>query len=347
MKHKYSLPAEWAAQSAVMLTWPHPQTDWAEQLEAVEQVYLTISQQVTRFQQLLIVCNSSQHQQLVSEKITRYGINPERVSFAFADANDTWARDHAPLTCLGDAGALLLDFQFNGWGGKYPADLDNQINQTLFSAGTFSGAPYKTIPLVLEGGAIETDGQGTLLATRSSVLTQSRNPSLSEKEIEALLSAEMGFDHYLWLNHGHLTGDDTDGHIDTLARFSDPATILYATATPDDPDFPEMEAMAGELKKFRQHNGQPYKLVPLPPIPPITDDSGERLPAGYANFLIINQAVLLPVYNISQDTAAVDCLGRCFPGREIIPIDCMPLIRQNGSLHCITMQFPEQVSISR
>ncbi|MCW8891182.1 MAG: agmatine deiminase family protein [Sedimenticola sp.] len=347
MKQQYSLPAEWVAQSAVMLTWPHANTDWAEQLETVEQVYLTLTQQITRFQPLLIVCNSPQHQKTVAEKIAQYGISTARISFALAASNDTWARDHAPLTCIGNDGAQLLDFQFNGWGNKYPSELDNQISQTLFEAGTFDSTPHQTIPLILEGGAIETDGDGTLLATRSSVLTESRNPGLSQADIEAILSNALGFDRFLWLNHGHLTGDDTDGHIDTLARFADSETILYATATADDPDLPEMEAMAAELRQFRQRDGQPYKLVPLPAIPPITDESGERVPAGYANFLIINQAVLLPIYNITEDEAALRCLERCFPGREIIPIDCMPLIRQNGSLHCITMQFPEPVTIAR
>jgi agmatine/peptidylarginine deiminase len=345
LKPEYTLPAEWAAQSAVMLTWPHPHTDWAEHLEEVEQVYLSISSQVTRFQQLLVVCNSIEHQQSVSDQLVAHKINLDRVSFAIAPSNDTWARDHAPLTCLNDEEALLLNFQFNGWGGKYPADLDNQINPVLFKSGVFGNTPHHSVPMILEGGAVETDGLGTLLATRSSVLTQSRNPTLSVDEIESLLTKEMGFDRYLWLEHGHLSGDDTDGHIDTLVRFTDPATLLYATATQDDPDFLELEAMAAELRAFRQRNGDAYRLMPLPAIPPITDDSGERLPAGYANFLIINQALLLPVYNIEQDAEAIRCLQDCFPDREIVPIDCSPLIRQNGSLHCITMQFPEQVEL--
>ncbi|MCW8949824.1 MAG: agmatine deiminase family protein [Sedimenticola sp.] len=345
MHPKYRLPAEWASQSAVMLTWPHAHTDWYNHLDQVEQVYLTLSQQITRFQHLLIVCNNAQHQRHITDILNSNGININRISFTVAPSNDTWARDHAPLTCLGENGAQLLNYQFNGWGGKYAADLDNQINQALFDEEVFGNTPYKSLPLILEGGAVETDGLGTLLATRSSVLSESRNPALAVEDIESRLSAEMGFDRYLWLEHGHLSGDDTDGHIDTLARFADPATILYATATRDDPDYPELEAMATELHSFRQRNGEPYRLIPLPAIPPITDESGERLPAGYANFLIINQAVLLPVYNIPQDTEAVLCLEACFPNREIIPIDCTPLIRQNGSLHCITMQFPEQVKI--
>lgn len=344
MKPEFVLPAEWASQSAIMLTWPHQDTDWAEQLAAVDQVYLDICRQVSRFQQLLIVCNSAAHQQVIARKLANATIDPARLLFTIAPSNDSWARDHAPLTCIGDKGALLLDFQFNGWGGKYPADLDNRISQRLFDSGILGATEQRSVPLVLEGGAIETDGQGTLLATRSSVLSRSRNPRMTTAEIESTLARQLGFDRFLWLDHGHLSGDDTDGHIDTLARFANPATILFATATRDDPDYPELAAMAAELEKFRQRDGTPYRLVPLPPIPPILSDQGERMPAGYANFLIINGAVLLPVYDIPQDEQAIRCLQQCFPERKVIPINCLPLIRQNGSLHCITMQFPRQVN---
>jgi len=343
---KHLLPAEWANQSAIMLTWPHRDTDWADQLAAVDQVYLTICRQASRFQKLLIVCNSERHQQIIVRKLTEAGIATTNLLFAVAPSNDSWARDHAPLTCIGDKGALLLDFQFNGWGDKYPADLDNRITETLFKSGVFAHTPRQLVPLVLEGGAIETDGQGTLLATRSSILTDSRNPQLTTSQVENVLAEQLGFERFLWLDHGHLSGDDTDGHIDTLARFADPATILYSTATPDDPDYPDLEAMAAQLGEFRQPDGTPYQLIPLPPIPPILSADGDRLPAGYANFLIINGAVLLPVYDIPQDGEAVRCLQAHFPEREIIPINCLPLIRQNGSLHCITMQFPEQVNFS-
>ncbi|WP_428622486.1 agmatine deiminase family protein [Sedimenticola sp.] len=347
MTSEYLLPAEWAAQSAIMLTWPHRETDWAEYLAEVDRVYLDICQQVTRFQPLLIVCKNSHHQRVIRQKLTEAGVASHRLLFAIAPSNDSWARDHAPLSCIGDKGARLLDFQFNGWGGKYPAELDNRINQCLFQSGVFTATDYQTVPLVLEGGAVETDGEGTLLATRSSVLTQSRNPDLSPQQVESILTRQLGFKRFLWLEHGHLSGDDTDGHIDTLVRFADPATLLYATATVEDGDYPELEAMAAELRAFRRQDGSPYRLIPLPAIPPIVSDDGERLPAGYANFLIINGAVLLPVYGIEQDSAAIRCLQASFPGREIIPINCLPLIRQNGSLHCITMQFPAQVQFSR
>jgi agmatine/peptidylarginine deiminase len=198
---------------------------------------------------------------------------------------------------------------------------------------------------VLEGGALETDGAGTLLATRSSVITDSRNPGLPQVEIESLLREVLGMQHFLWLDAGHLSGDDTDGHIDTLARFADPATILYATAAADDPDFPELERMRQQLEGLRDTAGRPFRLLPLPAPGVHRDQDGQRLPATYANFLIINGAVLLPTYGVPQDAAARRILAAAFPGREIVGIDCRPAIRQNGSLHCLTMQFPIEVPL--
>lgn len=339
------LPAEWAPQSAVMLTWPHPGSDWDNQLDSVEQLYLEISRHITRHQGLLVVCHSEAHYRATAGKMMDRNIPKQRLHFAIAPSNDSWARDHAPLTVLGPDGARLLDFQFNGWGGKYPHELDNRISSTLLGNGIFGHTPGHPVPLVLEGGAIETDGQGTLLATRSSILDRHRNSALDQRQVESLLSSELGFRHFLWLDHGHLTGDDTDGHIDTLVRFADPGTLLHVTARPDDPDYPEVEAMIRELETFRQPNGDPYRLLALPPPPPCHSEEGERLPASYANFLIINGAVLLPVYGLETDAQACTLLGEAFPGREVIPVNCLPLIRQHGSLHCITMQFPEPVEL--
>ncbi len=326
-----------------MLTWPHADTDWSDHLKQVESLYIEISRHICRFQRLLAVCHSDAHLKQVDRLLTSAGLDSRQVRLAVAPSNDTWARDHAPLTVLTEAGPRLIDFQFNGWGGKYAAELDNQISPTLFRNQIFGDTEHRSIPLVLEGGAVETDGQGTLMATRSSVLSGSRNPRLDQSAVEQQLQEALGIKRFLWLQHGHLTGDDTDGHIDTLARFADPGTILYATARADDPDAEELQHMAEELNAFTQADGSAYQLIPLPPIPPLYSDTGERMPAGYANFLIINGAVLLPVYGIEEDEEAVRVLQMAFPGREIVPINCLPLVRQNGSLHCITMQFPEGV----
>jgi len=339
------LPAEWAEQSAVMLTWPHPGGDWDDQLEEIERLYLEISHHITRHQALLLVCHSESHCRLTRDRISGAQIPLERILFVIAPSNDSWARDHGPLTVLGPDGPQLLDFQFNGWGGKYPYELDNLISPTLFKSGVFGDTTGRSVSLVLEGGAIETDGQGTLLATRSSILDRRRNPAFNQQQVESLLTSQLGFRRFLWLEHGHLSGDDTDGHIDTLVRFADPTTLLHVTAQPEDPDYPSLQAMIDELRAFRQADGTPYRLLALPPPPACLGSDGERLPASYANFLIINDAVLLPVYGGPGDEQAVAVLKTAFPQREIIPVNCLPLIRQHGSLHCITMQFPAQVKL--
>lgn len=323
-----------------MLTWPHAATDWAAILEQAEQTYIEIGCQISLREKLLLVCQDQQHGKSVLDRLIENGADEDNLITAVAESDDTWARDHGPLSVISDGNLLIRDFQFNGWGDKYPAEQDNRITRTLNQAAVFGQTEVETVEFVLEGGAVETDGEGTFLGTRSSVLTETRNPGLSQSEVEALLTSKLGFDRFLWLDHGHLSGDDTDGHIDTLARFSDPETILYVTAYPDDPDYPSLKAMEQELMAFRTRSDQPYELVALPPITPQFSGDGRRLPASYANFLIINNAVLLPVYQDDNDQQAVSCLKGCFPDHDIIPIDCCTLIRQNGSLHCITMQFP-------
>jgi agmatine/peptidylarginine deiminase len=328
-----------------MLTWPHPDTDWGPILDQVEAVYVEIARAVLQRQQLLILCRDQGHLAQIRERLVGAGMDGAAPVFRWLAYDDTWARDHGPLTVVdGDGVAQLRDFCFNGWGGKYPASRDDGICAELLAQGTFGGTSCLRSELVLEGGGLESDGQGTLLATRSSLLVDSRNPGISQPEVEGQLSRLLGIERFHWLDHGQLSGDDTDGHIDTLARFVDPSTILHVSAAPDDPDAPEIGAMIDELRGLRQADGAPYRLVALPPAPMIEDDKGRRLAASYANFLIINGALLMPVYGDPADRAAVACVQGCFPQRELVPIDCRPLIQQNGSLHCVTMQFPRSVT---
>jgi agmatine/peptidylarginine deiminase len=345
MTRRFRLPAEWHRQSCAMLTWPHESTDWRENLEAVEKVYLEIAREITRRQRLLVVCLDAYHRVRTEEMLIRSAVTRDNLLFAVAPSNDSWSRDHGPLTCVADGKARLKDFRFDGWGGRFAAGLDDRISRELAESGVFGQFAMQRIEMTLEGGAVETDGAGTLLATRASIVDERRNPGISLGAAEKVLQTELGLERFLWLNHGRVSGDDTDGHIDILARFTDPTTIVHTTALPEDEDFTELERMAVELRRFRRADGSPYRLRPLPPIPPILDDAGRRLPASYANFLIINGAVLLPVYAVAADAAAVSLLADCFPERAIIPIDCRPLISQNGSLHCITMQFPEELDL--
>ncbi len=340
------LPAEWEKQSGVMLTWPHAGTDWHDILDAAESVYIQIARAVTADEQLLLVCRDPAHRDHVLAKLVDAGVRSDRVVFALADSNDTWARDHGPITTLDEAGKPTLhDFVFDGWGGKYPAHKDTHINTALHEQMVFGDSRMRLHKLVLEGGAIETDGQGTLLATRSSVLDPRRNPELSSAQIEQRLRETLGLARFLWLDHGQLSGDDTDAHIDVLARFTDPGTIVYSTAPSGEPDHAALQAMQDQLRAFRTANGDPYRLIPLP-FPGIHRDSeGRRLPAGYANFLITNGSLLLPVYGVPADREAAVILAQCFPGRRVVPIDCRALIAQNGSLHCVSMQFPAAVPL--
>ncbi len=347
MTSKRVLPAEWAPQSAVMLTWPHPGTDWARMMNEVEPVFLAIAKAVLRFEHLLISCEFVARLQQLDRELNDWAESnnlPGRVITVPAPADDTWARDHGPITVETTDGPALLDFRFNSWGGKFTWEKDDALNQHLANARVFGEHPMQPVDFVLEGGSIESDGEGTILTTSECLLTPSRNPSMDRSNIEQLLSELLGAERILWLNHGYLAGDDTDSHIDTLARFCAPDHICYV-ACPDvaDEHYSALAAMEEELQEFHQKNGSPYKLTALPWPDAIHDEDGERLPATYANFLIINGAVLLPVYDVPQDQEAIRIMGDIFPDREIVPINCRPLIHQHGSLHCVTMQIPAGV----
>ncbi|WP_303289353.1 agmatine/peptidylarginine deiminase [Marinobacter sp. SS5-14b] len=347
MTSKRVLHAEWAPQSAVMLTWPHPGTDWARMMNEVEPVFLAIAKAVLRFEHLLISCEFVARLQQLDRELNDWAESnnlPGRVITVPAPADDTWARDHGPITVETTDGPALLDFRFNSWGGKFTWEKDDALNQHLANARVFGEHPMQPVDFVLEGGSIESDGEGTILTTSECLLTPSRNPSMDRSNIEQLLSELLGAERILWLNHGYLAGDDTDSHIDTLARFCAPDHICYV-ACPDvaDEHYSALAAMEEELQEFHQKNGSPYKLTALPWPDAIHDEDGERLPATYANFLIINGAVLLPVYDVPQDQEAIRIMGDIFPDREIVPINCRPLIHQHGSLHCVTMQIPAGV----
>ncbi len=332
------LPAEWEAQSAVIIAWPHAEGDFGGQLADVEQTYCLIARAVFKRQRLIIICKDNVHQAHIQAMLTL------PCSFIQAPVDDIWVRDTAPLTVATGTGHRLLNFRFNGWGKKYPYHADNALHRYLFQSPCFANVPTRDIDMVLEGGSIEADGQGTLLTTRQCLLNPNRNPQLSKQQIEQALQRYLGIERCLWLDQENLAGDDTDAHIDTLARFCSPEHIAYTSCTnPDDPHFAGLKNMQAQLQKFTTPSGNPYKLTALPLPAPVYDCGGQRLPANYANFLIINNAVLVPVYNDPLDNFAVEQLSACFPEREIIAIPCLPLVHQFGSLHCMSMQIPEAV----
>jgi agmatine deiminase len=307
-------------------------------------VFVDIARHISAREQLLIACWDDDHQGHVRTQLQAAGVAPGRVHLYSVPSNDTWARDHGPITVMRGEAALLLDFTFNGWGGKFDAGLDNQLTRRLHAAGAFGTTALETVDLVLEGGSIEVDGAGGLLTTSRCLLSPTRNPTLGRAGIEQRLGELFGVQRVMWLEHGHLEGDDTDAHIDTLARFCDPATITYvACDDPSDSHYAEIKAMEVELKGLRTAADDPYRLVPLPWPQPKYDARGRRLPVTYANFLIVNGAVLAPTYDDPADAAALACLAACFPDRDIIAVPCSPLVLQYGSLHCVTMQLPAGV----
>jgi agmatine deiminase len=335
------LPAEWEQQDAVLLAWPHEKTDWLPYLGRVEPVFVEIARQISLYEKVLIV---AQNLKELSGKLQQAGAVMERISLFEIPTNDTWTRDFGPITVFENGRPVLLDFGFNGWGLKFPANLDNQVNSRLQKAGAFSNIPLKIPGLILEGGSVESDGKGTILTTTECLLNPNRNPHLSKQELEEVLGGLLGADHFLWLDNGHLAGDDTDAHVDTLARLCPNDTIVHVACTDEkDEHFEALARMTAELRAFRTREGKPYRLIPLPWPVARYDEDGQRLPATYANFLIINGAVLVPTYADKNDDAALKTIGQAFPKRAIIDIDCSPLILQRGSLHCAAMQVPKGV----
>lgn len=355
------LPAEWEPQGFVQLTWPHEETDWNYILADVTKCYTCIATEISKREPLLIVCKDEKAVRQQLEGVA----NMDNITFAEVETNDTWARDHGGITVLDydemlylpqvcnfddpmnpmgkikNAGQyVVLDFCFNGWGLKFASNKDNCITRNLFKKGILDADYQNCLNFVLEGGSIESDGKGTILTTSECLLSNNRNEQFSQDEIEGLLKEYLGAERILWLNHGYLAGDDTDSHVDTLARLCSEDTIAYVKCEDtQDEHYEALSAMEKELQAFKTAEGKPYNLLALPMADKIEMD-GERLPATYANFLIMNGAVLMPTYGSPKDEEAKAVLQRAFPDREIVGCDCVPLIRQHGSLHCITMQYP-------
>ncbi|WP_024590460.1 MULTISPECIES: agmatine deiminase family protein [unclassified Pseudoalteromonas] len=340
----FRLLPEWAEQDAVMLTWPHKDTDWADNLARVEPVYIELAKHITMQQQLVIVAHNSALKMHITALLNSANISLNRVHFVVTPTNDTWARDHGPLTCAAiDSPEQLkvYDFTFNGWGNKFESALDNQINRTLVKELSSINNQYQALDMVLEGGGIEINEHGVLLTTSECLLNKNRNPDLNPADIEVLLKEHLGATRFLWVDHGYLAGDDTDSHIDTLVRFAPNNTLVYVRCDDKtDEHFSALDAMEKQLKTFKTADNTPYNLIELPWPKAAYDDEQTRLPATYANYLIINNAVLVPTYNDANDERALAQVQKAYPQHTIIGVNCQPIIEQFGSLHCITMQLP-------
>ncbi len=336
------MPAEWEQQSAIQLTWPHSGTDWNEYLAEINETYAEMAEAITRYEKLIVVspeCESVMKflaQRLDTDRM-------KRITFHKCPTNDTWARDHGFITIkdkLNRKAKKLLDFQFNGWGRKFEASLDNKINHSLHAANVVDGDYSDNNDFVLEGGSIESDGKGTVLTTTCCLSAPNRNQPLTQNQIETELKKRLYAQRIIWIDHGRLTGDDTDGHIDTLVRMAPDETLIYVGCdNPQDEQYTELQFMEEQLKTLRTIEGKPYRLLRLP-MPQAMFYDKERLPATYANFIVINNAVIYPTYNQPEnDTKAEETLKQAFPGREMIGIDSSIIVRQHGSLHCCSMQL--------
>lgn len=372
LKPRFYLPAEWQKQVAVQLTWPHEDTDWAPYLDDIVTMEIEMAKEITLRQGLVVATpHKDEVEKLLCSQLSEEQMN--RVEVVAVESNDTWARDHGALTLLpkenegsGRVAAecsesvVQLLFRFNGWGEKFASDKDNLIASRMLSHGAFNGFYSQEIiaedhdDFILEGGAIESDGKGTVFTTSFCLLAPHRNQPMDRQEIEKQLLERLRADRIVWIDHGKLIGDDTDGHIDTIVRPAPNDTLLYVKCYDEtDEQYADFQAMEEQLRTLRTVDGKPYRLLPLPMPKAMYDDGetmsdkpfegAERLPATYANFLIINGAVLVPIYGQDDlDRQALSVIKEAFPDRDVVGIDARVAVRQHGSLHCLTMQFPEK-----
>lgn len=331
------MPAEWERQQCVLMSFPHEGTDWNDpddpsQLEASLAPFIRIAQAIAYGEAVYIICQNK-------EKISSMFCSSRNMTFIEIPTNDTWIRDYGYISVKENEEKKLLDFSFDGWGGKFDASLDNVVNTTLHKKGYMGITPLESINFILEGGSVESDGEGTILTTSACLCNPNRNAGLTKKEIETKLTTHLGAKKVLWLDHGYLAGDDTDSHIDTLARFVNAKTIVYVKCDDkDDEHYDALQKMEEQLKTFKTKEGEPYRLIALPMTEAIYSDTKERLPATYANFLITNDALVYPTYSDKSDMVVHEIFKKLFPQKEIIPVNCLKLIEQGGSLHCSTMQ---------
>ena len=330
---KIRLPAEWESQRVILMSFPHEDTDWADDLKASLTPFIRIAIAIAYNEPIYIICKDK-------SKISSMFCYTTNMTFIEMKTNDTWIRDYGYISIEKNEEPTLLDFTFNAWGDKFESYFDNLVNHTLHKKGYMGLTPLQTIDMVLEGGSIESDGNGTILTTSSCLCNPNRNGGLSKLEVEERFSKYLGAKRVLWLDYGYLVGDDTDSHIDTLARFVNQETIVYVKCSdPKDEHYTQLNKMQTQLKSFKQTNGKAYRLIALPMCEAKYSKDGTRLPATYANFLITNNAIVYPTYNDKNDSKVAEIFKEIFPKKEIIPVNCLKLIEQGGSLHCSTMQI--------
>lgn len=331
---------EWTEVESVLLAWPARHTDWDYILQGAQEQYVGLITSMNEEKiHVVLICHDPEE-----PGSALAGCDMQYITFVSVPYNDTWTRDYGPITVVKDERLRALDFGFNGWGLKFASDKDNLVNLNLMKKSVIPRDIYRNEKdYVLEGGSIETDGAGTLLTTTRCLCSENRNGGLSKKDVEEILRRRLGVDHVLMLDHGALEGDDTDSHIDTLARLAPDNCILFTGCrNVDDPQFEELLKMRAQLSMMRNAEGNPFNLIELPLPDPIHDDDGNRLPATYANYLVVNDVIFMPSYGQpANDYLACQTVKIAFPGCKVKSVDCQTLIKQHGSLHCATMQIPK------
>lgn len=333
---------EWEEVESVMLALPHSETDWDYILaEAIDQYRRLVGAITSEGIRVILLCpNPNEAAEIMSD------CDQQLISYVGMDYNDTWTRDYGFLTAVRNDRLRALDFGFNAWGLKFAADKDNLVNLNLEQKGLLTKGTYRNErDFILEGGSVETDGNGTILTTTKCLTSPNRNGGKTKLELNRILEERLGADHVLWLDHGALEGDDTDSHIDTLARLAPNDTIVFTgTRNFDDPMFESLLAMRAQLSMFRTAEGFSYNLVELPLPDPVLDPDGSRLPATYANYLVANGVIYMPTYaQPDKDELAMRSIRIAYPEHKVVGVDCRTLLRQHGSLHCATMQIPKGI----
>ncbi len=334
----YRMPAEWHPHAATWLTWPKDPVTWPDRVPAVQEIYLQFLEALTPHETVHLLVDDGEVAADVRARCAGRPVVRERLVCHEVPTVDSWIRDYGPNFLLGPHGELAFnDWHFNAWGGKYETLMrDSDVPARLT---TLARVPRFEPGIVLEGGSIDVDGQGTVITTEQCLLHPNRNPSLTRADLEAYLRAYLGVSQVLWLGEG-IEGDDTDGHVDDITRFvSEDTIVTVVERDPADANYEPLRENRRRLELARSASGQPYRIVDLP-MPGLVAADGDRLPASYANFYIANGVVLLPVYGHADDRTVVDILQPLFPDRRVVPLPCEPLVWGMGSIHCVTQQQP-------
>lgn len=341
----YSFPAEWERHRGTWLSWPRPEgISFPDKYHTVPRNIAAIVNQIQQREQVHINVPNGNVERIVRAELKRYRCPADNVHFHHIKTNECWCRDHGPAFVLkklrsGRVDARIVDFGFNAWGGKYPPyDDDDRVPSEVAAE---LGLPVYHTDIVMEGGGIDVNGAGTLLTTESCLLNPNRNPGMSKRDIERFLCDYYGQSHICWLGEG-IVGDDTDGHIDDLARFINPTTIVTGVETdPRDANFKILRENRRRLELLRDQEGRPFNIVEIP-MPGVVKHNGERLPATYVNFYFVNDALLVPTFGDKRrDREALATLAKALLGRKVIGIDCRELVWGLGAIHCLTQQIPE------